>query len=130
MRNVRIALVSAAMLAVALPPTLGLPTQAAAESPPVIDSVYPDAGQAGSRATISGRGFGPQNALIVDGKVVGQVSMSGAIGIACTAAPDCKSGIKQNIDFAIPANLLLGPHAIRVKTGGSTSNSVRFVVTP
>ena len=102
---------------------------AAGVAGPVIDAIAPEAGPAGSSTTITGRGFRSDNILTIDGAITLHVPVASAIGISCTTAPGCKSGIVQSIDFRIPSGLSAGPHTIRLKSGGATSNAVTFAVT-
>lgn len=111
--------------------TSGILTQASAsdQAGPVIDSISPAAGQAGTYATIIGHGFGHDNIILIDGTVIRHVGIAAAVGITCTVARNCKSGIVQSLDFRVPKWLQRRSYRVTVRTGSSTSNTVIFAVT-
>ena len=97
---------------------------------PVIKSITPGSGPAGSDATISGRGFGVDNTIYFGSEVIQHVGTTSAIGISCTNSPSCHSGITQSLDFKIPKQLRIGSYRVKVMTSGGSSNAVTFVITP
>ncbi len=76
--------------------------------------------------TITGRGFGADNIVSIDGKVVQHAHIESVAAIACTISPSCKPGFLQTLEIRLPRGLKPGTHSLVVESGGGASNSVVF----
>ena len=95
---------------------------------PQIQAISPTSGAAGSRLVILGRGFDPQNTVYFGNTAVHHVPIASAAGIACSANPNCRAGIMQTLELAVPSRLAPGAYKIVVKNLNGSSNSSQFEV--
>jgi hypothetical protein len=86
-------------------------------------------------------------AFILGPGVIPHVPIASSVGIACTADPNCRGGIKQMLVFTVPVELppacppqsascsslpretAPGEYRVRVENANGKSNEVRFTVT-
>jgi IPT/TIG domain-containing protein len=112
-----------------------------------IFNVYPASGPAGAEVTLTGSGFTADNTIYFGPGAIAHVPITSSIGIACTADPNCRSGIKQMLVFTVPSELppacppqparcsrlpretAPGEYRVRVENENGKSNELPFTVT-
>ena len=99
---------------------------ATAWADPSVESVTPRPLSKGVKLTITGRGFGADNIVSIDDKVVQHVSVARTFGIACTISPSCKGGLLQSIEIKLPRGLKAGAHTVSIETAGQAGKSFAF----
>ncbi len=118
-----------------------------AEARVTISNIRPASGPPGAAVTLTGFGFTNDNTLHFGSGVLAHVPIASSIGIACTADPNCRGGIRQMLVFTIPAKLLPacppqtancarlpretapGEYRVFVENENGKSNEFRFTVT-
>jgi IPT/TIG domain len=76
-----------------------------AEAQVALFDVYPASGPAGAEVTLTGSGFTADNSIYFGPGAIAHVPITSSIGIACTADPNCRGGIKQMLVFTVPSEL-------------------------
>jgi hypothetical protein len=100
-----------------------------AEARVAIFDIHPASGPAKTEVTLTGFGFTADNTIYFGLGVIAHVPIASSIGIACTADPNCRGGIKQMLVFTVPGETAPGEYRVRVENANGTSNEVRFTVT-
>jgi len=121
-------------------------TGSTSQADPVIYSITPAEGPVGTTVDISGFGFTADNTIHFGSGVIAHVASSGGIAIACTTDPNCRPGIRQNLEFTVPQSvgpncppgsmcpmylqlITPGTYTVYVENSNGTSNTVTFTVT-
>lgn len=112
-----------------------------------LSSVSPASGSVGTNVTLAGFGFTNDNTILFDGSIaVRNASVISSVAIACTTDPDCRSGIRQTLQFTVPSTLgpncpvgslcptyvrsvTPGQYAVSVENSNGTSHTSVFTVT-
>jgi hypothetical protein len=102
--------------------------QTAAPAAPFIASISPSAGKANTSVTLTGSQFTADNTLVFGTLRVRHIGIESAVGIACTADANCRSGIVQTLKFKVPAKAVPGRTKVSVQNANGTSNAVAFTV--
>ena len=101
------------------------------QSAPMIYSIAPASGAAGTELTIIGRGFSASNTVKVGEMIIPQVPIARWAGIACVQqSSTCHPGINQSLVVKIPRNQALGPSRISVQNDKGVTNALIFTVMP
>jgi hypothetical protein len=95
---------------------------------PIISSISPSSGPAGTGVELTGRQFLADNSVLFGTIEIRHVGVASAYGIACTADPNCRSGIVQTLRFKVPAKAAPGPTKVSVKNANGASDAVDFTV--
>ncbi len=99
-----------------------------APAPPEISSISPASAVAGTAVSLVGRQFTADNTILFGGATIRHVGIASAVGIACTANPNCRSGIVQTLAFKVPRTAPPGPLQVSVRNANGASNAVTFTV--
>jgi hypothetical protein len=118
-----------------------------AEARVTISSIHPASGQARAEVTLTGIGFTKDNDIHFGPGVIAHVPVASSVGVACTADPNCRGGIKQTLAFTVPGQLppacrpqqapcsmlprdtAPGEYPVWMENENGKSNELRFTVT-
>ena len=122
----------AAMFALAM--AVSLPARANAQSPnpirlptPIIYSIEPSSGAAGSKLTVVGFGFLRSNTVHFDEQSIPDVPVASSAGITCVQGySNCRPGVRQTLIITVPVVATAGPHDVSVETAKGISNVMTF----
>jgi len=112
-----------------------------------VRAITPSSGPVGTHVTLTGFGFTSDNTIRFGSGAIVDVPISSSIAVACTTDPSCIPGIRQTIEFDVPAALnpacyyseprcliasrmtTPGPYQVSVQNSNGTSNAITFTVT-
>ncbi len=100
---------------------------AAADGPPVISSLQPTAGAAGTTVKVSGKGFVPTS-----GRMGASGEDFGGNTVHLGARVEIKNRNSEDgvsLEFSVPPEIAPGTYDVRVTNQNGSSNAVKFTVT-